>query len=80
MKDLWVVAERTEDPGNEVIPVARAELQKKLQKVCSVIVLAINTFRLYLVTCEQPRQAWEVLCNHLKCHMLANKLFLKHYI
>ena len=44
----------------------------------STIVLAIESAQLYLVTsCEEPKQAWDVLKKHFERETLANKLFLK---
>lgn len=75
-KGLWGVMDGTKEPTEDAA--ARAEFQKKSQKAFSTVVLAISTFQLYLVTSyEQPREAWDTLCNHFECDMLANKLFLK---
>ena len=44
----------------------------------STIVLAIDSAQLYLVTsCEELKQAWNALKNHLEREILANKLLLK---
>ena len=40
--------------------------------------MAISTSQLYLITsCEQPKDAWDDLCNHFERSTLANKLMLK---
>lgn len=75
-KGLWGVVDGTEEPTEDAA--ACAEFQKKSQKAFSTVVLAISTSQLYLVTLyEQPREAWDALCNHFEGDMLANKLFLK---
>ena len=44
----------------------------------STILLAIDSAQLYLVTsCEELKQAWNALKNHLEREILANKLLLK---
>ena len=50
----------------------------RMQKAFSVIVLAINSSQLYLVTSsETPSAAWTALRNHYERDTLANKLLLK---
>ena len=52
--------------------------EKKSQKAFSTIVMAVSTLKLYLLTsCEQPKDAWDMLHNHFEHETLANKLFLK---
>ena len=56
----------------------REDFRKKSQKAFSTIVMAVSTPKLYLLTsCEQPKDAWDTLCNHFERETLANKLFLK---
>ena len=77
-KGLWGVVEGSEMLAEDANAAAHAEFQKKSQKACSSIVLAISTPQLYLVTsCEQPNEAWDALRNHFERDTLANKLFLK---
>lgn len=47
------------------------------QEVTESIIMAISTCQLYLVTLyDQPKDAWDKLCEHFECKMLANKLLL----
>ena len=78
-KDLWGFVDGTEPvPAADAAAEVRADYRKRSQKAFSVIVLAISTSQLYLVTsCEQPREAWEALRNQFERDTLANKLLLK---
>ena len=57
---------------------AAALFQLRLHIAFSTILLAIDSAQLYSVTsCEQPKQAWNALKNHVERETLAKKLFLK---
>ena len=60
-KDLWGFVDGTEPiPTEAATEEVKADYRKRSQKAFSVIVLAITSSQLYLVTsCEQPREAWD---------------------
>ena len=77
-KGLWGYVDGTEQLPENANAQTRAEFQKKSQGAFSVIVMAISTPQLYLVTSyEQPKDSWDALRNHFERETLANKLFLK---
>ena len=78
-KGLWNLVDGSEVLASEATAAAAAALfQSRLQKAFSTIVLAMDSAQLYLVTsCEEPKQAWDALKNHLERETLANKLLLK---
>jgi len=39
--------------------------------------MSVNTSQLYLITCEEPKKAWDALKKYFERETLANKLFLK---
>ena len=77
-KGLWGHVDGTEVLAEDANAQAQAEFRKKSQRAFSTIVLAVSTSQLYLITsCEQPKDAWDVLKKHFERDTLANKLFLK---
>ena len=78
-KGLWSLLDGSEVVASEVSVAAVALFHSRLHKAFSTIVLAIDSFQLYLVTsCEEPKQAWNALKNHFERETLANKLLLKN--
>ena len=56
----------------------RAKHQSESQKAFSIIAMSVSTSQLYLITsCEEPKEAWDVLKKHFERETLSNKLFLK---
>ena len=77
-KGLWGHVDGTAVLAENANAQAQTEFNRKSQRAFSTIVLVIGTPQLYLVTsCEQPKDAWDVLRNHFERDTLANKLFLK---
>ena len=77
-KGLWGLVDGSEVPPEDATERMRAELRQRSQRAFSTIVMAITTPQLYLVTtCEEPKDAWDVLRNNFERETLANKLFLK---
>ena len=77
-KELWRIVDGTEVLAEDAGADARAAFGRRSQKAFSVIVLAINSSQLYLVTSsETPSAAWTALRNHYERDTLANKLLLK---
>ena len=76
-KGLWGLVDGSVLPEDATERV-RAKLRQRSQRAFSTIVMAISTPQLYLVTtCEELKDAWDILRNHFEREMLANKLFLK---
>ena len=77
-KELWGIVDGTERLAEDAEADARAAFGRRSQKAFSVLVLAINSSQLYLVTSsETPSAAWTALRNHFERDTLANKLLLK---
>ena len=77
-KGLWGYVDGTEKLAEDATAAVRTKFLKKSQKAFSTIIMAISTSKLYLVTSyDQPKDAWDKLCEHFECKTLANKLFLK---
>ena len=78
-KDRWGFVDGTDPiPAEAATAEVKADYRKRSQKSFSVIVLAITSSQLYLVTsCLQPREAWEALRDQFERDTLANKLLLK---
>ena len=77
-KGLWGHVDGSETLAEDANAATRAEFRKKSQKAFSTIVMAICTPQLYLVmSCDDPKDAWDKLRGHFECKTLANKLFLK---
>ena len=77
-KELWKYVDGTEVLAEDAAENVREDFNKKSQKTLSMIVMAISTPKLYLVTsCERPKDVWHTLRKHYECETLANKLFLK---
>ncbi len=77
-RGLWKLVDRTKVLADNATEQVRTDFEQHQQKAFSMLVLAISTSQLFLVTsCEMPDAAWIALCRHFKCESLANKLFLK---
>ena len=77
-KGLWGYVDSTEKLAEDATAAVKADFSKKSQKAFSTIIMAISTSQLYLVAWyDQPKDAWDKLCEHFECKTLANKLFLK---
>lgn len=77
-KELWGYVDGTEKLAEDASAAVKAEFSKKSQKAFSTITMATSTSQLYLVTLyDQPKDAWDKLCEHFECKTLANKLYLK---
>ena len=77
-RGLWGQVDGTDKLAEGANAAVRAEFLKKSQKAFSIIVMAVSTPQLYLITsCEEPKEAWDKLREHFECKTLANKLFLK---
>jgi len=64
--------------ASEASTAAEALLQSPLHKAFSTIAVAIDSAQLYLViSCEEPKQAWNTLKNHFERETLASRLLLK---
>ena len=76
-KGLWGHADGTNVLGDGASDQALTEFRQKSLKAFSTIVMEISTVQLYPMTsCEQPKEAWDALCNHFERETLANELFL----
>ena len=77
-KGLRGLVDRTEVVATGASSQQEAEHKRRQQKTLSTIVMAICPSQLYLITSyEQPKPAWDALCDHFKKDSLANKLLLK---
>ena len=77
-KGLWGHVDGTEVLAENANAQVQAEFRKKSQRAFSTVVLAVSASQLYLITsCEQSKDAWDVLKKHFERDTLANKLFLK---
>ena len=77
-KELWKYVDGTEVLAEDAAENVRTDFNKKSQKALSMIIMAISTPKLYLVTsCEHPKDVWDTLRKHYERETLANKLFLK---
>ena len=77
-KGLWGYVDSTEKLAEDASMAVKADFSKMSQKAFSTIIMAISTSQLYLVTSyDQPKDAWNKLCEHFECKTLANKLYLK---
>ena len=85
ISDAPVIGERilgfvdgTEELAEDATAKVREEFKKKEQRAFSTIALSVCTTQLYPITsCENPKDAWDGLCNNFEHQTLANKLFLK---
>ena len=77
-RGLWGVVEETEVLQDEATAQQIADFNKRSQKAFSMMVMAISSTQLYLVTsCDGPIAAWRALRNHFEHYMLENRLLLK---
>lgn len=75
-KELWGFVDGSEVSGTTAE--ARSTYQKKAWKAFSTIALSVSTSHVYLITsCEQPKEAWDILKKHFERDSLGSKLFLK---
>ena len=78
MRGLWGLVKGTEVFQDEATTQQIADFNKRSQKTFSMIVMAISSSQLYLVTsCDGPIAAWRALRNHFERDMLVNRLLLK---
>ena len=77
-KGRWGFVDGSEELAATASEETATQFRLKSQRAFSTIVLAIKTAQLYLVnSCENPKQARDLLKNHFERDTLANKLFLK---
>lgn len=77
-KGLWGHVDGSKSLATDADAPAKVAFKEELQKTFALIVMAISTSQLYLITSyDTPKDAWTALCQHFERGTLANKLFLK---
>ena len=77
-KGLWKYVDGSAVLAEDATEEQRTKHQSESQKAFSTIAMSVNASQLYLITsCEEPKEAWDVLKKHFERDTLANKLFLK---
>ena len=77
-KGLWKYADGTEALAEDATDAVQRTFRDNSQKALSMIIMAISTPQLYLVTsCESPKDVRDMLHKHFERETLINKLFLK---
>ena len=65
-KGLWKYVDGTERLAEDATEAVRRTFRENSQKALSTIVMAISTPQLYLVTCEAPKDVWDMLRSHFE--------------
>ena len=79
-KGLWKYIDGSAVLAESATEEQRSKFKTEFQKAFSILVMAISTSQLYLITSnEEPKEAWDAFKKHFERETLVNKLLLKKY-